>query len=60
VLTGNGLKDPATAIDNSGRQRFHAGLDLRWIVVASVMGLSEGAPGRQQPLTDLRDVEDHG
>ncbi|APD47991.1 threonine synthase [Synechococcus sp. CS-602] len=37
VLTGNGLKDPATAIDNSDGS-FHAGLDPEVDVVASVMG----------------------
>ncbi|NQV09560.1 MAG: threonine synthase [Cyanobacteria bacterium] len=37
VLTGNGLKDPATAIDNSDGS-FHAGLAPEVDVVASVMG----------------------
>jgi threonine synthase len=37
VLTGNGLKDPGTAIDNSDGT-FHAGLAPEVDVVAGVMG----------------------
>jgi threonine synthase len=37
VLTGNGLKDPATAIENND-SRFHTGLDPDTDTVARVMG----------------------
>ena len=37
VLTGNGLKDPTTAIENNDA-RFHTGLDADTQTVAKVMG----------------------
>jgi len=37
VLTGNGLKDPSTAIENNDA-RFHTGLDADTATVAKVMG----------------------
>jgi threonine synthase len=37
VLTGNGLKDPSTAIDNNDA-RFHTGLEADTATVARVMG----------------------
>jgi threonine synthase len=37
VLTGNGLKDPATAIDHN-EARFHTGLEPDTATVAAVMG----------------------
>jgi threonine synthase len=37
VLTGNGLKDPTTAIEHND-SRFHTGLEPDTGVVASVMG----------------------
>jgi threonine synthase len=37
VLTGNGLKDPATAIENND-SRFHTGLEPDTGTVARVMG----------------------
>jgi threonine synthase len=37
VLTGNGLKDPTTAIENNDA-RFHTGLEADTAKVAEVMG----------------------
>jgi threonine synthase len=37
VLTGNGLKDPATAIENNDAP-FHTGIEADTEVVARVMG----------------------
>jgi threonine synthase len=37
VLTGNGLKDPTTAIEHNDA-KFHTGLDADTAAVASVMG----------------------
>ena len=37
VLTGNGLKDPATAIENNDAP-FHTGLEADTAKVAEVMG----------------------
>jgi threonine synthase len=37
VLTGNGLKDPTTAIEHNDA-RFHTGLDADTATVARVMG----------------------
>lgn len=38
VLTGNGLKDPQTAIDTSSTAGYHQGLDANLETVAKVMG----------------------
>ncbi len=38
VLTGNGLKDPQTAIDTSSDDRYHQGLEANLETVAKVMG----------------------
>jgi threonine synthase len=37
VLTGNGLKDPTTAIEHN-EARFHTGLEADTATVAKVMG----------------------
>jgi threonine synthase len=37
VLTGNGLKDPTTAIEHND-SRFHTGVDPDTAMVAKVMG----------------------
>ena len=37
VLTGNGLKDPTTAIEHND-SKFHTGLDADTAKVAQVMG----------------------
>jgi len=37
VLTGNGLKDPTTAIEHNDSS-FHTGIDPDMATVASVMG----------------------
>ena len=38
VLTGNGLKDPQTAIDSSSNANYHQGLEADLETVAKVMG----------------------
>ncbi|MEM9771743.1 MAG: threonine synthase [Cyanobacteria bacterium P01_D01_bin.73] len=38
VLTGNGLKDPETAIDSSSEASYHQGLEANLETVAKVMG----------------------
>ena len=38
VLTGNGMKDPQTAIDTSNDSSYHQGLEANLDTVAKVMG----------------------
>jgi threonine synthase len=38
VLTGNGLKDPDSAIKRSGEDQFHQGVEPELASVAKIMG----------------------